>query len=72
MKYKYITNEDGTKTLKIYLPNGDLIVMNLSIEVEGHTELISFLQDEEKLKNYVMYLASNPDRAFNLEEILSL
>jgi hypothetical protein len=72
MKYKYISNEDGTKTLKIYLSNGDLIIMNLAVEVEGHTELMAFLENEDNLQKYVMYLASNPDRPFILSEILSL
>ena len=72
MKYKYTSNEDGTKTLKIYLSNGDLIIMNLAVEVEGHTELMTFLENEDNLQKYVMYLASNPDRPFVLSEILSL
>lgn len=72
MKYKYTSNEDGTKTLKIYLSNGDLIVMNLAVEVEGHSELMTFLENEDNLQKYVMYLASNPDRPFVLSEILSL
>lgn len=72
MKYKYVSNEDGTKTLKIYLSNGDLIIMNLAVEVEGHTELMTFIENEDNLQKYVMYLASNPDRPFVLSEILSL
>lgn len=71
MKYKYIHNEDGTKSLKIYIGN-DLIVMNLSSEIKGHSELIKFLSDESNLEKYVIYLASNPDRPFNITEILAL
>jgi hypothetical protein len=71
MKYKYQHNEDGTKSLKIYIEN-NLIVMNLSEEVAGHSDLIQYLNDENNLEKYVVYLALNPDRAFNLSEILAL
>ena len=70
LNYTYTTKEEG-KSLIINKDN-DIIIMHLHPDVEGHIELIAFLEDENNLKKYVNYLSSNPNTPFNLEEILSL
>lgn len=71
VNYTYFDNNEGGKTLKISKSNG-LIIMNLHESAEGHKELIEFLGTEDNLKKYVEYLSINPDRAFNITEILAL
>lgn len=71
LKYTYTNNNEGGKTLKIYKENG-IIVMNLHESVEGHSELMSFLENESNLDKYANYLNNNPDRAFDLNEIINL
>lgn len=71
LNYTYIDNQEGGKTLLINKDN-DIVIMNLHEDVEGHKELINFLKNDDKIEKYVLYLSSNPNRPFVLEEILSL
>ncbi len=70
LKYEFKDNLEGGKTLTIIGDN--LIIMNLHSEAENHGALIEFLEDENNLKKYVEYLYSNPNRVFDINEILKL
>jgi hypothetical protein len=71
LNYTYQDNIEGGKTLTIFKENG-IIIMNLHDSVEGHGEVLTFLESAENLDKYANYLANDPDKAFNLTEILSL
>jgi len=71
LSYSYTENQEGGKILVINQDN-DIIMMNLHDSVEGHTQLLDFLSSEDNLTKYVNYLASNPNREFNINEILNL
>lgn len=71
LNYEYRDNNEGGKTLTINRDN-KIIVMILHESVEGHTDLLDMFKNEEKLERYVLYLAENPNREFNLTEIKEL
>ena len=48
----------------------NLVCFNFDINEPDHATLIGEFADVNKLEKYVVYLCANPDRQFNLTEIL--
>jgi len=48
----------------------NLVCFNFDINEPDHATLIGEFSDVNKLEKYVVYLCANPDRQFNLTEIL--
>lgn len=77
-KYEYeyiinpINNPEGYRLLTIIVNNSPVILF-LSLDSPQHSILIPiFDSNVTSLEKYVDYLGDNPNRAFNLQEILNI
>ena len=77
-KYEYeyiinpINNPEGYRLLTIIVNNNPVILF-LSLDSPEHSILIPiFDSNVTSLEKYVDYLGDNPNRAFNLQEILNI
>lgn len=75
-EYEYIINPignpEGYRLLTIMVDNSPVILF-LSLDSPDHAPLIPILDsDITSLEKYVDYLGDNPNRPFNLQEILTI
>lgn len=77
-KYSYIYDKDTEgypntyRAITIYLPNTN-VSMYLDSDIPDHTKMVqTFDSSITSLEKYVDYLGDNPNRPFNLQEILTI
>ena len=76
VKYSYLKEISGYsetyRLITIELPN-TIVNMYLDSSIEDHNKMITFFDsNEESLKKYINYLAEDPNRTFNIDEILTV
>jgi hypothetical protein len=77
-KYSYIYDKDTEgypstyRAITIYLPKTD-VSMYLDSDLPNHTQMVqTFDSSVTSLEKYVDYLGDDPNRPFNLPEILTI
>jgi hypothetical protein len=75
-EYEYIINPKGNPEgyrLLTIIVNNSPVILFLSLDSPDHAPLIPFLDsDITCLEKYVDYLGDDPNRPFNLQEILTI
>ena len=74
IKYTYLKKipdyPENYRLITINLPD-TIVNMYLDGDVEEHKKMITFFDSsEESLQKYINYLAEDPNRNFNIDEIL--
>lgn len=69
--YEYTQNSELNMELKIYVPT-TIVYMVLSPEIPDHALMIAMFTNQDKLEKYVDYLGDDPNRPFNMQEIINL
>lgn len=74
--YKYDKDTDGYpdtyRSITIDLPNTN-VIMYLDSDLPNHTQMVQIFDSSvTALEKYVDYLGDNPNRPFNLQEILTI